>query len=81
MKSFIERENEIFDVLDSFNNAELKYVLIGGYAVSAYMRRFSVDADVCINKNDLPLFKEMLKAKHFELLKMEITPAVDNKCG
>ena len=69
MKSFIERENEIFDVLDSFNNAELKYVLIGGYAVSAYMRRFSVDADVCIDKNDLPLFKEILKTKHFELVK------------
>ena len=69
MKSFIERENEIFDALDSFNKAELKYVLIGGYAVSAYMRRFSVDADVCIDKNDLPSFKEMLKTKHFELVK------------
>lgn len=69
MKSFIERENEIFDVLDSFNKAELKYVLIGGYAVSAYMRRFSVDVDICIDKNDLPLFKEILKTKHFELVK------------
>ena len=69
MKSFIERENEIFDILDSFNKAELKYVLIGGYAVSAYMRRFSVDADVCIDKNDPPSFKEMLKTKHFELVK------------
>ena len=72
MKSFIERENEIFDVLDSFNKAELKYVLIGGYAVSAYMRRFSVDADVCIDKKDLPLFKEILKIKHFTLTKRRI---------
>jgi len=69
MKSFIERENEIFDALDSFNKAELKYVLIGGYAVSVYMRRFSVDADVCIDKNDLPSFKEILKTKHFDLVK------------
>lgn len=69
MKSFIERENEIFDILDSFSKAELEYVLIGGYAVSAYMRRFSVDADVCIGKNDLPSFKEILKTKHFELVK------------
>lgn len=69
MKSFIERENEIFDILDSFNKAKLKYVLIGGYAVSAYMRRFSVDADICIDKNDLPSFKEILKTKHFELVK------------
>ncbi|MBI2656799.1 hypothetical protein HYX03_03600 [Candidatus Woesearchaeota archaeon] len=69
MKSFIERENEIFDILDSFNKAGLKYVLIGGYAVSAYMHRFSVDADVCIDKNDLSLFKDILKAKHFVLFK------------
>ena len=69
MKSFIERENEIFDILDSFNKAELEYVLIGGYAVSAYMRRFSVDADVCIDKKDLQSFKEILKAKHFALTK------------
>lgn len=69
MKSFIERENEIFNILDSFNKAELKYVLIGGYAVSAYMHRFSVDADVCIDKKDLSLFKDILKAKHFPLVK------------
>ena len=69
IKSFIERENEIFDILDDFNKAELKYVLIGGYAVSAYMRRFSVDADVCIDKKDLSLFKEILKTRlsHFSL--------------
>lgn len=72
MKSFIERENEIFDILNSFNKAELKYVLIGGYAVSAYMHRFSVDADVCINKKDLPSFKKILKAKHYALTKRRI---------
>ncbi|MBI2661289.1 hypothetical protein HYX09_03405 [Candidatus Woesearchaeota archaeon] len=33
LNSFIERENEIFDILDSFNRAGLKYVLVGGYAV------------------------------------------------
>ena len=69
MKSFIERENEILSILEAFNKANLKYVLVGGYAVSAYMHRFSVDADVCISKNDLPSFKEVLKAKHFELEK------------
>ena len=69
MKSFIERENGIFDILDSFNKTGLKYVLIGCYAVSAYMRRFSVDADVCIDKRDLFSFIKILKAKHFELVK------------
>src|SRR3989338_1862626 len=69
MKSFIERENEIFDVLDSLNKSELRYVLVGGYAVSAYMRRFSVDVDVCIDKKDLASFQNILKTKHFALSK------------
>lgn len=69
MKSFIERENEIFDILDDFNKAELEFVLIGGYAVSAYMHRFSVDADICIDKKYLPLFKTILEKKHFQFVK------------
>lgn len=69
LKSFIERENEIFDILDDFNKAELKFVLIGGYAVSAYMHRFSIDADVCIDKKDLPLFKTILEKRHFQFVK------------
>lgn len=72
MKSFIERENEIFNILDDFNKAELKYVLIGGYAVSAYMHRFSVDADVCIDKKDLLSFKNILKSKHFAVTKRRV---------
>src|SRR3989338_8623416 len=69
LNSFIERENEIFDILDSFSKAGLKYVLVGGYAVSAYMRRFSVDADVCIDKKDLASFKNLLKSRHFAMTK------------
>lgn len=69
MKLFIERENEIFDILDDFNKAELKFVLIGGYAVSAYMHRFSIDADICINKKDLSLFKTILEKRHFQFIK------------
>ena len=69
MKSFIERQNEIFDILNSFKNSKLNFVLIGGYAVSAYMHRFSVDADICIDKKDLASFKEILQSKHFTLTK------------
>ena len=69
IKSFIERENEIFDILEKFSKSGLKYVLVGGYAVSAYMHRFSVDADVCIEKKDLNFFHSMLKFNHFALTK------------
>ena len=65
MDSFIERENEIFDILTSFAKSGIKFVLIGGYAVSAYMHRFSVDADVCIDKMDLALFRDLLQTRHF----------------
>lgn len=72
MKSFIERENEIFGILDSFNKSELEYMLVGGYAVSAYMHRFSVDADICIENKDLDSFRSVLKEKHFALTKRKI---------
>src|SRR3989338_9064615 len=69
MKNLIQRENEIFSVLREFAKSGLKYVLIGGYAVSAYMHRFSVHADICIGKKDLNSFRELLKGRKFELAK------------
>ena len=66
MKSFIDRENEILDILERFSKANLNYVLVGGYAVSAYMHRFSVDADVCISKENFAKFKEILHSRSFE---------------
>ena len=69
LKSFIERENEILDIIDAVIKSGLKYVLVGGYAVSAYMHRFSVDADICIDKKDLDSFRKLLKSKHFAMAK------------
>jgi len=69
LKSFIERENEILGIIEAVNKSGLKYVLVGGYAVSAYMRRFSVDADICIDKKDRDSFRKLLKSKHFAMAK------------
>ncbi|MBI2575768.1 hypothetical protein HYV84_01020 [Candidatus Woesearchaeota archaeon] len=69
MDAFIERENEIFDILHSFEAAGLPFVLIGGYAVSAYMHRFSVDADVCMDRKDFGNFQSILHQKQFVLEK------------
>ncbi|MBI4918620.1 hypothetical protein HY837_01720 [archaeon] len=63
--AFIDRENKIFEVLQSFVNEKLNFIIIGGYAVSAYKHRFSVDADVVIKKEDKPKFEEVLKNKKF----------------
>jgi hypothetical protein len=69
LKSFIERENEILGIIKSVNKSGLKYVLVGGYAVSAYMHRFSVDADICIDKENTGSFRNLLKSKHFTMTK------------
>lgn len=69
LKSFIERENEILGIIESVNKSGLHYVLVGGYAVSAYMHRFSIDADICIDKKDADSFRNLLKSRHFEMAK------------
>lgn len=69
MKAFIQRENEIFEILGNFAKSKLRHVLVGGYAVSAYMHRFSVDADLCIDKEDLGSFQDLLSSRHFVLTK------------
>lgn len=62
---FIERENQIFEVLQQFVAAGLEFVTIGGYAVSAYKHRFSVDADIVLKRSDLGGFVQILEKNGF----------------
>ncbi len=62
----MERENTIFDILEEFRDKELDFILIGGYAVSAFNHRFSVDADIVIKEEDKEDFEKILKEKGFE---------------
>lgn len=62
----VDRENDIFEVLQEFVEKGLDFVVVGGYGVSAYEHRFSVDADLVIRKEDLDRFVEILKDKGFE---------------
>lgn len=64
-ESLINRENTIFEVLQEFVNQKLYFIIVGGYAVSAYKHRFSVDADIIIRKEDKDKFEEVLKRKKF----------------
>ena len=61
----VERENIIFDVLQELVRLKLHFILVGGYAVSAYKHRFSVDADLVIKKEDARKFEEVLRQKGF----------------
>lgn len=65
MKELITKENDIFDILQKFIDAKLDFIIVGGYAVSSYKHRFSVDADIVIKKEDLEKFEAILKKEKF----------------
>jgi len=62
---FLERENTIFLVLSDLVEHSVPFIIVGGYAVSAYKHRFSVDADIIIKKESLPLTERLLKKRKF----------------
>ena len=66
MFDLVKRENIIFNVLNEFVNNNLRFIIVGGYAVSAYKHRFSIDADIIIKKEDLKKFEEILKKNKFK---------------
>ncbi|MEI7718969.1 MAG: nucleotidyl transferase AbiEii/AbiGii toxin family protein [archaeon] len=54
------REKEIFEILNSLKGQ--KFVIIGGYAVNAYvLPRFSVDCDIVIHKEDISKITAILE--------------------
>lgn len=59
-----ERERACFDLLERLSRD--KYVLIGGYATSAFdFPRFSVDLDIAIKGEDLKLFTDLLEQQGY----------------
>ncbi len=66
IQEFIERENQIFEKLNEFKEIDLDFVLVGGYAVSAFNHRFSVDADIVIREQDKEKCKDVLVNNGFE---------------
>lgn len=66
MEKLIEKENAIFEILQKFLDAKLNFIVIGGYAVSAYKHRFSVDADIVIQPEDTEKFEKILIKDKFK---------------
>jgi len=66
LKEFIDRENEIFDILNKFKDGGIDFVLIGGYAVSAFKHRFSVDADLVVRDDQLDEIIRILEKNNFK---------------
>lgn len=65
MEQLTKKENNIFEILQKFVDAKLNFVIIGGYAVSAFKHRFSIDADIVIQSKDLEKFEAVVKKDKF----------------
>lgn len=65
MKDLIEKENLIFEILQKFIDSGLEFVIVGGYAISAFQHRFSIDADIVVQSKDLEKFESMLRKEGF----------------
>jgi len=75
MEQLIKKENDIFGILQKFINKDLNFIIVGGYAVSAFKHRFSVDADIVVKSEDLPKFEDILRKTGF---KKTITKELEN---
>lgn len=65
MKDLIEKENLVFEILQRFTDAGIEFVIVGGYAISAFKHRFSIDADIVVQEKDLEKFELILKKEGF----------------
>lgn len=64
--SFNNRSNALIELLNELNENSLQYVLVGGYAVSAFNARFSTDLDIVVAADNKDRFVEFLEDRGFE---------------
>lgn len=64
--SLPERETELLTTLQAINDAGFPYVLVGGWAVTAFNQRFSTDVDLVIPETALGDYDSFLTARSYE---------------
>jgi hypothetical protein len=63
----LEREQEIRRIINVLLDKEMEFIVVGGYAVSTYKKRFSVDLDIVINEQQIEIFKKILEKEGYSL--------------
>lgn len=63
----LEREQEVIRILALLLDKKLDFVVVGGYAISTYKKRFSIDLDVVIKEEDLEKFEKILEKERYSL--------------
>lgn len=64
--SLPERQSELVATHRAIRDAELPYVLVGGWAVSAFQTRFTTDIDAVIPKTALEDYESLLEGRGYE---------------
>jgi len=64
--SLPERQSELVDTHRAVRDAELPYVLVGGWAVSAFQTRFTTDIDTVIPATALDEYDDLLRDLGYE---------------
>src|SRR3989344_8640765 len=63
----LEREQEVMKILNLFLDKKLDFVVVGGYAISTYKKRFSIDLDVVVKEEELDKFEKLLEKEGYAL--------------
>ncbi len=61
--SFDDRSTALIELLEELNESDLEYVLVGGYAVSAFNTQFSTDLDIVVLPEEKDAFVEFLETR------------------
>jgi uncharacterized protein YbjQ (UPF0145 family) len=64
--SFEERSDALVELLDELSDQAQPFVLVGGYAVSPYIARFSTDLDLVVASDERGALARLLEANGFE---------------
>ena len=64
--SFNNRSDALIELLEELTQEGHEYVLVGGYAVSAFNARFSTDLDIVVAPDSKADFVEFLERRDFE---------------
>ena len=63
----LEREQEVMKILNLFLDKKLDFIVVGGYAISTYKKRFSIDLDAVVKEEDLKNFERILEKEGYVL--------------
>jgi len=72
--NLLEREKEILRILNIILEEKLKFIVVGGYAIATYKKRFSIDLDIVVKEDDLLKIEQIFaKESYFPSYNKEIS--------